>query len=146
MTGLANKFFQESSIPLNDDTTSVMNFLTKPESVNRMIVMSEVGLPALAGVVGDLERDYKDNPGFPLHHNALNANAPNRRNVGWMIRFVMKQYGWTPIAVESANERTRMGRFSSLFGTAAIYEKSNMNPDNYISVVNNTKLSQICHH
>lgn len=32
-----------------------MDFLSQPESVNQMIVMSKVGLPALTGVVKNIE-------------------------------------------------------------------------------------------
>ena len=72
---------------------------------------------------------------FPLNHNAADSNAPNRRNIGWMVRFVMKAYGYTPISKgfpdsNDSIERTRIGKFSGskYFGTAAVYAKTIPNP------------------
>ena len=93
MSQITTDFFNSSTILPNEDTVRVMNFLSQPESVNRMIVMSKVGLPSLTGVVKELENLFGDCELFPLNHNAENSNAPNRRNIGWMVRFVMKAYG-----------------------------------------------------
>jgi len=134
MNTLTIEFFASSSIPQNPDTEAVMDFLTEPESVSRMIAMSKVGLPALAGVVSELENRFTNSNLFPIHHNAPDSNAPNRRNVGWMVRFVMGKYGWTPIKMDSFNDRTRLGRFSKLFGTAAVYEKTIMSPPHEIVI------------
>lgn len=144
MNQITKEFFDSSSIPNNQDTVRVMDFLSKPKSVNKMIVMSEIGLPALTGVVKELEEQFGNCELFPLNHDAENANAPNRRNIGWMVRFVMRAYGYTPIAkgLPNANdsfERTRIGKFSGskYFGTAAVYAKTISNPD-YSIVVTST--------
>lgn len=141
MNQITSEFFASSSIPENNDTVSVMDFLSKPESVNKMIVMSEVGLPALTGVVKELEAKFANCQSFPLNHSAVDSNAPNRRNIGWMVRFVMKAYGYTPIAkgLPDGNdgiERTRIGKFSGskYFGTAAVYAKTISNPQYTIIV------------
>lgn len=135
MNQLTANFFANSSIPQNQDTVRVMDFLSRPESVNKMIVMSEVGLPALTGIVKELEDLFGNCKLFPLNHDAEDANAPNRRNIGWMVRFVMKAYGYTPIAkgfsdTNDGLERTRIGKFSGskYFGTAAVYAKTIPNP------------------
>lgn len=140
MKQLSKDFFKCSSIPHNLDTEAVMDFLSSDESVNKMIVMSELGLPALAGVVKELEDRFADSVGFPLNHNATNSNAPNRRNIGWMVRFIMKKYGYKPIeAGYTTNNkgRTRIGKFtdSMYFETAAVYQKDkNINPERIIVI------------
>ena len=137
MNAITKEFFDSSSIPHNKDTEAVMDFLSSDESVNRMIVMSKVGLPALAGVVKELEDSYADKKGFELNHNADNKNAPNRRNIGWMVRFIMAQYGYKPKEKGyDAKERTRIGKFteSKYFETAAVYEKQDVNPKRSIQV------------
>lgn len=135
MNQITAEFFKNSSIPQNHDTIMVMDFLSKAESVNKMIVMSEVGLPALTGVVKELEDAFGNCKLFPLNHEAEDSNAPNRRNVGWMVRFIMRSYGYTPIAkgfpdANDSFERTRIGKFSGskYFGTAALYAKTIPNP------------------
>lgn len=135
MNKITEDFFKTSSIPSNSDTKEIMDFLCQPESVNQMIAMSKVGLPALTGVVKELEDKFADCKLFPLNHNAEDCNAPNRRNIGWMVRFVMKAYGYTPIAkgfpdANDSLERTRIGKFSGskYFGTAAVYAKTIPNP------------------
>ena len=114
MSQITTDFFNSSTILPNEDTVRVMNFLSQPESVNRMIVMSKVGLPSLTGVVKELENLFGDCELFPLNHNAENSNAPNRRNIGWMVRFVMKAYGYVPSATNDSFERTRIGKFSEI--------------------------------
>lgn len=47
-----------------------MDFLSKPESVNKMIVASQIGLPALTGIVKELENQFGNCALFPLNHNA----------------------------------------------------------------------------
>ncbi|MDF2655304.1 MAG: hypothetical protein K0R19_1778 [Bacillota bacterium] len=132
MNQITKDFFASSSIPQNQDTVDIMDFLSDPESVNKMLIMSEVGLPALTGVVKHLEEQFGNCKLFPLNHEAKDSNAPNRRNIGWMVRFVMKAYGYTPISKELTDsaERTRIGKFadSKFFGTSAVYSKTISNP------------------
>lgn len=135
MNKITEEFFASSSIPQNQDTIRIMDFLSHPESVNQMIAMSKVGLPALTGVVKELETSFGNCEFFPLNHDAKDSNAPNRRNIGWMVRFIMRSYGYTPIikGFENTNdsmERTRIGKFSGskYFGTAAVYAKTIPNP------------------
>ena len=134
MGPITQQFFKKTAIPLNNDTEMIVDFLSSPEAVNRMQVVSLIGLPALVGVVQELESRFGNLNGFPLNHDAPNSNAPNRRSIGWIIRYIMKQYGWLPIKSEAFSERTRVGRFSRYFGTAALYEKSIANPAQSISI------------
>ncbi len=141
MNQITIEFFKDSTIPQNQDTVRIMDFLSNPESVNKMIVMSEVGLPALTGVVKELEEQFGNCSLSPLNHDAEDSNAPNRRNIGWMVRFIMKKFGYTVIkkGLSNANdnpERTRISKFSGVqyFGTSAVYAKTITNPQHSIEI------------
>ena len=135
MNEIVKSFLNSSKIPetTNHTVEKIMNFLTEPESVQAMILMSELEQPALSGVVKKLEENFAYSD-FPLHRNAPDKNAPNRRNVGWMVKYVMREFGYTPIREDSV--QTRIGKFSkaSHFSTAAVYEKTIENP-NYILIL-----------
>jgi len=142
MNQITTEFFQVSKIPQNPDSEAVMDFLSEPESVNQMIALTKMGLPALAGVVRELENRFANCSRFPLNHDAADANAPNRRNVGWMVRHIMQLYGYTAVASGFSNsvdnvERTRLGKYSGsrYFGTAAVYIKTVPNPQRTITVI-----------
>ncbi len=123
MRQITSKFFDSSTIEQNTDTIAVMDFIASPESVNKMINASNAHYPALSGIVVELEEKFGDCEGFPLNHNAADKNAKNRRNVGWMIRFVMREFGYYPIEY---SDRTRIGSNSGskYFGNASLYEKT----------------------
>ena len=116
-------FFDTSSIEKTEGTIAVMDFLASPVSVSKMIVATENHMPALAGVVEELEERFGDSDTFPLNHDGEDKHAPNRRNVGWMVRFIMREYGYSPVA---NSERTRIGSNSGskYFRNAAVYEKT----------------------
>ena len=103
---ITKKFFESSLIEKNEDTIAVMDFLSNPVNVQKMINASEAHYPALSAVVAELEEKFAYSEGFPLHHDAPDKNAKNRRNVGWMVRFVMREFGYTPI---EKSDRTRIG-------------------------------------
>lgn len=120
---IADEYFVGSSIE-NNDTRAIMDFLSLPESVNKMIVASEMGLPALTPIVKELEDMSRNFILSPLHHQGKNQNAVHRQNVGRMIKFVMAQFGYIPID-GGLSERARIPKFaqSEYFSTAAIYGK-----------------------
>lgn len=124
MNVISQMFFAKSSIPPTPDAVDIMDYLSAPESVNKMIVMSDLGLPALAGVVRELEEKSRNYSTFPLHHNGEHQNSPNRRNIGWMIKYIMAQFGYYPVE-RGLGERTRLPRFagSEYFSTSAVYER-----------------------
>ena len=101
---ITKKFFETSLIEKNKDTISAMDFLCDPVNVQKMINASEAHYPALSAVVAELEEKFAHSEGFPLHHDAPDKNAKNRRNVGWMVRFVMREFGYAPI---EKSDRTR---------------------------------------
>lgn len=134
---ITQEFFSSSSIEKNADTVAIMDFLSSPESVNKMIVLADLGLPSLAGVVKELEDRFADCALFPLHHHAPNSNAPNRRNIGWMVRFIMREYGYTPVMKGiDASGNTRIGKFSGskYFGNAAVYARTIHNPNRALTI------------
>jgi len=128
---LTKEFFESSSIERTKDSVEVMDFLASSKSIQKMLAATEKGFPALSGVVAELEEKYAFSEKFPLHHEAADKNAKNRRNVGWMVRFIMRKYGYTPV---DNFERTRIGTSSGskYFGNAAVYRKTENNPS-YVS-------------
>ena len=120
---ISDEYFVGSSID-NVDTRAIMDFLSLPESVNKMIIASEMGLPAITPIVKELEDRFENSGLSPLHHQGKNQNAVHRQNVGRMIKFVMAQFGYVPVD-GGLSERARIPKFaqSKHFSTAAIYEK-----------------------
>lgn len=128
MQKITQKFTENTSIEINEDVIKVFEFIASPDSVQKMMTSTENGKPALAGIVHELEERFADCEGFPLNHDGPGKNAKNRRNIGWMIRFVMREYGYTPI---DNSERTRIGvdAGSAYFGNAAVYHVTNSIPN-----------------
>lgn len=121
---ITNDFFARSKIEPNQDAQDIMDFLSSSENVNKMIVASDMGLPAITPVVAELERRFENCKLFPLNHEGKNQNAANRQNIGRMIKFIMSYYGYIPIA-GGLSERARIPKFanSNHFTTAAVYRK-----------------------
>lgn len=119
----ADDYFVGSSID-NCDTRAIMDFLSSPQSVNKMLVASEMGIPAITPIVKELEDKFANSQLSPLHHNGKNQNAVHRQNVGRMIKFVMAKFGYVPVD-GGLSERARIPKFanSQHFSTAAIYKK-----------------------
>ena len=95
--------------------------MSEPDSVNRMITATKAGKPALAGIAKELEQRYGDCKGMPLN------NVANRRNIGWIVKYVMAEYGYEPLP---NSERTRIGvdSGSKYFTSAAIFRKTDNVP------------------
>ena len=70
---ISNEYFVGSSID-NVDTRAIMDFLSLPESVNKMIIASEMGLPAITPIVKELEDRFENSGLSPLHHQYLGHN------------------------------------------------------------------------
>ncbi|MBE7005178.1 MAG: hypothetical protein E7425_13050 [Ruminococcaceae bacterium] len=117
----------------NGTLRKIVEFLASPKSVAAMIHMTELGQPALSGVVKELEEKF-ENSDFPLGNGA--KNATNRRNIGWLVRYVMREYGYVPkeqgLIREGQNVYLpRIGKFSGSkhFTTAAVYIRSGAKPN-----------------
>lgn len=121
---ITTEFFKRSRISQNQTTIAIMDFLSSAESVNKMIIASEMGLPVITPIVKELENRFGNSTDFPLNHDGKNHNATNRQNIGRMIKFVMKQFGYIPVD-GGLNERARVPQFagSEYFSTSGIYSK-----------------------
>lgn len=128
MRFITKKFKDSTSIEMNPDVVKAFDYMAQPDNVGRMIEATRKGKPALAGIVSGLESQFGDCEGFPLNHEGPGKNAKNRRNVGWMVRFIMREFGYMPM---TDSERTRIGSDakSKYFGNAAVYEKTENVPN-----------------
>ena len=103
----------------------VMDYLVNPGIIDKMIIASEMDLPVLTLIAKDLENKFDKNSNFPVVVTDLNKNALGRQNVGRMIKFIMAQYGYTPID-GGLSERARIPAVSGseYFSTSGIYKKT----------------------
>lgn len=103
----------------------IAEYLSTPEVVFKMIIASNLKLPVLTLIAHDLEQKFNENSNFPVIIYPDNPNATARQNVGRIIKFVMKKYGYTPVA-GGMDERARIPAISQseCFSTSAIYEKT----------------------
>lgn len=107
-----------------DGVSEIVEYLASPEVVNRMIIASELGLPALTLVVRNLEKRFDEKSTFPVVMLENEYNATARQNVGRIIKFVLGKYGYVPVS-ERLEERTRIPAIagSEYFLTGAVYNK-----------------------
>lgn len=127
MRKIAKQIIDKTTIGKNEDIEAIIEFIAAPGSVDRMITATMAGKPALAGIVKELEQRFGDCKGMPLNHAAPDKNAPNRRNIGWIVKYVMAEYGYVPLP---NSERTRIGvdSGSKYFTSAAVYKKTDNVP------------------
>ena len=122
--GICDGFWNISKIAPNNEVKAIFKFLVSPESVYKMMMASDFGLPSLTFVVKDLEELSEKFTDAPLNHNGQYQNAVNRQNVGRMVKYIMREFGYEPI-VGKLNERARLPKFSGskYFSTSAVYAK-----------------------
>jgi hypothetical protein len=103
----------------------VMDYLVDPATVFKMIIASEMELPVLTLIAKDLEKKFDENSNFPVVVTDDNQNTTARQNVGRMIKFIMAQYGYTPVD-GGLSERARIPAIlgSKYFSTSGIYKKT----------------------
>ncbi|KOR64109.1 hypothetical protein [Clostridium botulinum] len=103
----------------------IIDYLVCPETINKMIIASEMELPVLTLIAKDLEKIFDKNSNFPVVINGNNKNSTARQNVGRIIKYIMKQYGYTLI-VGGLSERARIPAISGAeyFSTSGIYKKT----------------------
>lgn len=126
----------DKNLVSNKDAENLFNFLKQPEVVFNMMCFSDVGLPAISGIVEKIEKEYGNSPTFSL------KNYRNRQMVGKMVKYILSFYGYEAVA-NSLDERSRIRNFSNskYFGTSSVYTKVNDSPQFKIevkSVPNNT--------
>ena len=134
MGTFAQEILEHTNIPETPNHTleKVVQFLTEPKSISAMILMTELGQPALAGVVKELEEKFAYSD-MPLHFDGPHNNSVNRRNIGWLVKAVMKGVGYTPKKNQTEKEM-RLRKFcqTKYFTTSALYEKSDELPNHYV--------------
>lgn len=127
--GIKEKFLDGTKmLDIHEETKGVeevMDYLTQPEIIDKMIIASEMELPVLTLIGKELEKKFNENSNFPLVVVNKNKNATNRQNVGRMIKFIMAQYGYTPID-GAPSEKARIPDISGTeyFSTSGIYKKT----------------------
>ena len=112
------------SLIRNEDTVAIMDFLTTPNNINKMIIASDMGLPVLTPVVKELEDKFGYCELSPLRHTEATHNAVHRQNVGRMTKYIMAQFGYVPIS-KGLSEKSRLPKFSGAryFSTSTVYSK-----------------------
>lgn len=129
MHAIGKQILDATTIPETSDgsLSQIVDFLTQPDNVKKMIDFSELGLPALAAVVHELEKYFADSQ-FALNFDAPDKNAPHRRDIGWLIKAVMKRFGYAPVELKDEKGRPyqmRIGKYakSRYFSTSAVYRR-----------------------
>lgn len=110
---------KKSNLLNNPGARAVFNFLANPLNTYRMIMFSDLGLPALNGVASQLEDMFYDDETFPL------SEPKNRQIVGMMIRYIMGLYGYVPV-IRKDNVRLRYFSKARGFKTGAVYKLKEM--------------------
>lgn len=113
----------------NPGAKDVYDFLTTPEIICAMLLISRNGLPALSAVVEQLEKNFQASTTFPLN------DFRNRQSVGKMVKYILEKFGYSPIA-NGLDKRAQLQGWTnaSLFKTAAVYAPSTDAPQYNISV------------
>ena len=117
MEQYVNEFFKKSRIERNETSESVLSFLLSAKAVNQMIVVTELGLPALCGVLKELD-ELCNNSDFSL------GDYTTRQNIGRFIKYVMKLHGYIPVE-RGLNEKCYIPACfgATPFSTGAVYER-----------------------
>ena len=144
MNKIVKEFMKKTKmLDINNQQVGVeemVTYLTSPKVIDRMVIASEMRIPILTLVAKDLEEVFDENSNFPVVVNGKEKNATNRQNVGRIIKYIMKKYGYTPVdggLSEQARIPTISG--SKYFSTSGIYKKT-QDAEYKIEIIN-TKLS-----
>lgn len=110
---------------LKKGVEDITEYLFMDEVIDRMIIASDLEMPVLTLIAKDLETKFDENSEFPLVVTDDNKNAVYRQNVGRIIKFIMLEYGYTPVD-GGLSERARIPAISgaNYFSTSAIYSKT----------------------
>lgn len=100
----------------NVDAQNVFDYLATPSTIHNLMAFSEVGLPAISGIIPYLEGNFGNSPTFPL------SDFRNRQTVGKMVKYILGYYGYTP-QTGGLDERAKLRGFSKsmYFKTASVY-------------------------
>lgn len=131
-------FFKKSVIPMTETSVEIMDFLLTPKNMKKMIAASIEGKPALSGVVKELEQNFNNRKDFPIYPDKTvkGNNAEYRRNVGWMVKYVMGLNGYFPVSQARLSIHD-----SKFFSTSTVYRRDTSAPSEI--TVNETILVKI---
>jgi len=73
---------------VNLSMKDIYNFLSDPTSIDKMIKANDLGLPALAGVVKELENKFSNRTDIDLRKNEV------RQLVGCMVEEIIHEFGY----------------------------------------------------
>ncbi|MCI8293423.1 MAG: hypothetical protein HFH53_07815 [Hespellia sp.] len=102
----------------NTDAYDVFDFLCDPGNIYNMTIFSDLALPAISGLVENLENTFKNTASFPL------TDGQNRKIVGRMVKFILGHFGYTPVTTSTNRNKLRNFSNAAFFKTAAIYSKT----------------------
>lgn len=108
-------FFANSKLQRTAELEMVFRVLLDPVIVIRLQAFSDAKMPALTGACKEIETTFSST-------EFLN-DYQNRQNVGRVLKYVMRQFGYVPIE-SGLGERCRIpAAMMSVFATSAVYEK-----------------------
>lgn len=101
-----------SSLKNNEDASAVFNILSKDENIIAMIEMSDLGKPALAACIGEVEQYYDSRKfsTFDLKEGFY------KQSVGRMVKSIVAPFGYEPA--------TQKRMSTKYFSSAASYRKT----------------------
>lgn len=112
----------------------MIEYLSSPAVLNKMMIATELGLPVLTLVANDLERRFDENSNFPVVKVGEEYNSTNRQNIGRATKFLMQKMGCHPIAGKLDPQcRIPAAMKAEHFSTSAVYVKDS--PAEYEVVV-----------
>lgn len=102
----------------NQDAIAVFNFLNQDTSIIKMIDFSEMGKPALAGCISDLEKffDELQNPTIDF------SDGFTRTVVGRMVKAILDPFGYQPTTQKNLPKDCAVKYFTS----ASCYRKTGL--------------------
>ena len=104
---------------------AIADFMFLPDTIYKLKLASDMGLPVLALVAHELEVKFDSKSNFPLQVTPTSKNSVYRQNVGRIAKYIMGELGYKPAGGGLA-ERARIPAVSkaAYFNTSAIYKKN----------------------
>ncbi len=115
--------FKTHMLDKNGEKTGVnqiADYMFRADTIYRMKLASEMGLPVLTLIARELEENFDENSCFPVVVTKDDKNALYRQNVGRIAKFIMDKLGYVPA---TGSVRLPAVSKSRYFSTSAVYEK-----------------------
>ena len=115
-----NKFLDSyprfRSVCSDEQAQKVLSQLSKPDSIYKMMIASELGRPALEAMIENLEQDFMALSSAQQRMFSF-QDITVRQAVGSMVQFILLNFGYTKIGSKSLKKRTY-----ALYKTASTYK------------------------